>query len=220
MLERIGYLILRGEIYERIYLQPTANTEADMKSVLKRVLIDLYATILSTMCIARRLFGQGTSRRTLHAVINPNEVKSLVDKLAGKGHELSAEAQACASSLADSEFRRLRDILDKPLARIDSHMENMWAQAMSGERGEMLKWISPIPYESDHEFARRGRLEGSGEWLLERDDYREWKNSSSSTMFWLHGIREFSPMLPEISGLLGYDHNRRRPTHHQSSFCR
>jgi NACHT domain len=31
-------------------------------------------------------------------------------------------------------------------------------------------------------------LEGSGEWLLERNDFRQWEFSTSSTVLWLHGI--------------------------------
>ena len=196
LLERIGPLVLRGKIYERIYLQPIVNTEADAVSALKMMLIDLYAAVLQAMCVAWRLFGQGTFRQALHAVADPNEVKSLIGRLEEKERTLGAAAQACAGSQvellhrnASKEFRRLQDILDKPLVRIDSRLEKVWAQVESRNRGEMLRWISQIPHESDHEFARRDRLDGSGEWLLEREECKEWRNTSSSTIFWLHGIR-------------------------------
>ncbi|KAJ9156327.1 Ankyrin repeat-containing domain protein [Pleurostoma richardsiae] len=195
MLEKVGPLVLRGEIYERIYLDPRVNIKADAKSSLKRTVVDLYSVVLSSMSVAGRLFSKGIARQGLHATTHPNTVKSLLDKLDEKGRDLGAEAQACEASRIESlhqdvsaELMHLQDILERPLARVDAYLENMWASAMSSERGAMLQWISPIAYDSDHDFARKNRLKGTAEWLLAREEYQEWKESNSSTIFWLHGI--------------------------------
>jgi hypothetical protein len=44
--------------------------------------------------------------------------------------------------------------------------------------------------------AKSGLLKNTGEWLLKNEAFRDWRSSSSSGIFWLHGIRE----LPLNSG--------------------
>ncbi|KAK1622133.1 hypothetical protein BDP81DRAFT_508781, partial [Colletotrichum phormii] len=46
----------------------------------------------------------------------------------------------------------------------------------------------PVPYPSHRQNACRGRLNGSGEWLLKHREFIHWRGSSYSSVFWLHGI--------------------------------
>jgi hypothetical protein len=56
---------------------------------------------------------------------------------------------------------------------------------------EILGWISKMPYTQHHETVRKGRLENSGLWLFDQLDYVKWRKSRSSSLLWLHGIREY-----------------------------
>ena len=61
--------------------------------------------------------------------------------------------------------------------------------AAESKRSEILKWVSNIPYTSHHKLISEGRLEGTGVWLLRREEYRTWRSSSTSKLLLLRGIR-------------------------------
>jgi len=51
--------------------------------------------------------------------------------------------------------------------------------------------VSTIPYTEHHKRISEGRLEGTGEWLFEREEYCAWRSSSVSKLLLLRGIRKF-----------------------------
>jgi len=61
---------------------------------------------------------------------------------------------------------------------------------LGARRSEILEWISTIPYTSHHRQISDGRLEGTAEWILERGEYRAWRESSVSMLLLLRGIRK------------------------------
>ncbi|KAH8147314.1 uncharacterized protein LAJ45_08792 [Morchella importuna] len=56
------------------------------------------------------------------------------------------------------------------------------------ERTELLKWVTPVPYEQHHRSAAHARTDGTGAWLFESTVFREWRDSNSSTLIRLHGM--------------------------------
>jgi hypothetical protein len=68
------------------------------------------------------------------------------------------------------------------------------------KRLEILAWVSTILYREKHGSVQNGLLEGSGLWLLNNDNFKQWKTSQwktspeetspEKTLFWLHGPRE------------------------------
>ena len=60
------------------------------------------------------------------------------------------------------------------------------------DRSKILGWISTIPYTSHHRQISEGRLDGTGEWFLAKDEYRDWRESSASKLLLLRGIRKFA----------------------------
>ncbi|KAL7270484.1 hypothetical protein RUND412_006805, partial [Rhizina undulata] len=73
--------------------------------------------------------------------------------------------------------RVIKDKLDK--------LEEMNDDAL---QFEILDWISKVPFEDHHLFIRRSRQVGTGNWLLKKNDFENWRNSRSSSILWLHGI--------------------------------
>ncbi|KAK8179639.1 hypothetical protein BC567DRAFT_81212 [Phyllosticta citribraziliensis] len=55
------------------------------------------------------------------------------------------------------------------------------------ERQALLQWLSRIPYKEHHKRINDERLSGSGDWLLKKQAFAQWIQSSSSSIFWLHG---------------------------------
>lgn len=51
-------------------------------------------------------------------------------------------------------------------------------------------WLSQMHYMKHHRTALEGMLEGTGQWLLRKKEFRQWRSSSVSSILWLHGIRK------------------------------
>lgn len=58
------------------------------------------------------------------------------------------------------------------------------------KRGKILDWLSQIEYMKHHQKAKEGLLDNTGQWLFNREQYREWRSSSASGILWLRGIRK------------------------------
>lgn len=89
------------------------------------------------------------------------------------------------------ELKRLLVELKEPMMRIDSRVAATFDILNSNKQSDILRWISSIPYEDNHKTACKGRTEGTGEWLLNHEQYRDWRGSSASMILWLHGFRQF-----------------------------
>jgi hypothetical protein len=62
--------------------------------------------------------------------------------------------------------------------------------SVDSERSSILQWISKVSYTSHHKRISEGRLEGTGNWLFERQEYTTWISSSVSQLLLLRGIRK------------------------------
>jgi hypothetical protein len=57
-------------------------------------------------------------------------------------------------------------------------------------RRKILNWISTIAYQDNHKTTSVGLLEGTGDWLRNKPEFREWQASSASGILWLRGKRK------------------------------
>ena len=51
----------------------------------------------------------------------------------------------------------------------------------------MLEWLSKVKCEDHHAEVVKARLEGTGAWLLQRQEIRHWLELEESSVLWLHG---------------------------------
>jgi len=58
------------------------------------------------------------------------------------------------------------------------------------ERKKVLHWMSEIDYSGHRDELSKNLLPGSGQWLLQSQEYINWAQSSVSSIFWLHGKRK------------------------------
>ena len=56
------------------------------------------------------------------------------------------------------------------------------------DRMNLIKWFSTAPCQKHYKKASRDILAGSGAWLLQNEEYIQWKSASCSSVLWLHGI--------------------------------
>lgn len=50
-----------------------------------------------------------------------------------------------------------------------------------------MKWLDPLPYNNKLEESFEKHKEGTGDWLFEKEIFRQWESSSPSVL-WIHGI--------------------------------
>lgn len=57
------------------------------------------------------------------------------------------------------------------------------------EEQHLLGWLSSAPFSKHHRSYSEKQVPGSGEWLANHAVYRAWRDSNSSSILLLHGIR-------------------------------
>jgi len=72
---------------------------------------------------------------------------------------------------------------------------------LESRRSEILEWVSATPYTEHHTRISATRLEETGEWLFQKEEYQDWVSSGTSKLlllrdirkFWLHSINYLDP---------------------------
>jgi hypothetical protein len=194
--EKVAHLISRCGVYEGLYRADLCGETA--LSDLENGLVRLYAAILRFLASAIPLLDKATPRRALHAVLHPGEVEKFVAECESQEPLLEADVSNCervrqrsATAAHVQHLQSLRTALLEPLVRIDARVEALLDRASETQTCALLQWVSRIPYASIHIAAKEGRTEGTAEWMLQHPNFREWRESSASTLLWLHGIRKF-----------------------------
>ena len=199
--ERLTNMISRCRIYEILYLDGIQykQTQTPVKPAFERLstaLISLYAAVLRFLAKAYRAFGKGGFRRARDAIFNPGMFEGLLEQSQFFDAEVVAAVGNCkeaCSRNANRSMRRLSRILKdlgEPVWRIDSRVEALLQNVGTKRRTKVLKWISAIPYEDNHNTATMGHTSGTGEWLLQHDTYVKWRTSRACKVLWLYGIRK------------------------------
>lgn len=116
-----------------------------------------------------------------------------------------AQAQASVDNLADDikslttamsisqdvQYQSLKDILasfDQPILRTAAQISDIHASLKRTEKLEILKWLSTVKYREHHRTSISAVMPGSGAWLQQKQDFIDWKTSSTSSILWIHGI--------------------------------
>ena len=50
-------------------------------------------------------------------------------------------------------------------------------KVIANENPEIMKWLSPLDPRGRHHDVRTDRVDGVGNWLLETNEFREWRSS-------------------------------------------
>jgi len=85
-------------------------------------------------------------------------------------------------------MQNLFSSLNNPIKRLVDHSSISARMLQKTEYLRLLQWLSPVPFSRHHKRHSESRIFGSGQWLLNHHQYVNWRNSSSSSIFLLHGI--------------------------------
>ncbi|PTB51226.1 hypothetical protein M431DRAFT_540134 [Trichoderma harzianum CBS 226.95] len=194
-------IVRRGQIYEAIY--NAAITDERAIKNLYDALLDVYKTALELLASSDTLFDSGIARRTLKAVLRPEDAAGNVNDLYKKEQQFIIEVQACevsrsviSSKQANDSLKELKKQLDQlstPLLRMDKGVATLLEKLEENEFDELMYFISSEMFGKSHAAVTDARIEHTGDWILVNRDFRAWQEiSSSSAVLCLKGTGEFS----------------------------
>ena len=93
-----------------------------------------------------------------------------------------------ASKVNQNTITKLLEDVQNPIFRTAQSISEISDKHHQDQRKEIFQWLSTIPCESHHQEAIKRVLKGTGSWLLQRPEFLKWQISSSSEIFWCHGI--------------------------------
>ncbi|KAF5624688.1 ankyrin repeat-containing protein [Fusarium tjaetaba] len=197
-MEQVVCLIARCRIYHQLYLEDVVQTSKVQHQAISRLsnaMARLYAKMTSFLAYYIRLLDLNGATRTLKAFCQPGEVSEKLKEIGALETRVTTEANICQGAIGISAFQKIdenskvaRQQLREMATSFDGEMMRLWKHLNEDERCKIIQWVSDIPYESDHYIASKGRVDGTGEWLLSHEVYATWRQSDTSTLLWLNGI--------------------------------
>ena len=105
--------------------------------------------------------------------------------------QLRARAQISNAQISESKQSELLKILEelrKPFGHIGNVSQHTYDIIRNTADNSLLDWISNVPYGKHHAQIQKSVMPNTGMWLQQHSRVREWKDSSATQIFWLHGI--------------------------------
>jgi hypothetical protein len=111
--------------------------------------------------------------------------KRLKDVHDSRNAQYTAAERMGASN--DEHFRQLGATMDQLLKQ--NRENQMQEEQLRKEKRKvaLLDWLSPSSFCGPYDQHCEAHLEGSGEWLLSSEKYRNWKSSNESDLLWVRG---------------------------------
>ncbi|MCJ1279590.1 hypothetical protein MMC21_007414 [Puttea exsequens] len=213
-MEIVSGLVTHYIVIERVYMGEISVSAQQVR----KSLLALYTAILEYLIEAVRYFGSNRYMQKLKGfdITAPNKIKRLlgaVNNAKGQVDANTAHANAelelrgldrlqegqnrLWSQLQHNGFeeqekiRRLQEIVAEwqtPLVSIGDKVADLHDQYEEKQTQKILDWVSPVALEPYHATVQGSRLESTGTWLLQDQDYGKWEDSSRSSILWLRGF--------------------------------
>jgi hypothetical protein len=206
---KVASIVYRCRVLERLYIEnwhlddSCKNNDLDSVSRLQGAIVKLYTHILVILASYHRHFDHRRPTRAIIVTFNPYRAKSFLHVLETLEEEVLKHADICQSGIQlevndvirckmDELVARLADF-EYPICRIEEGVERLLDDRETNRWRDILEWISDINVGTWHDDIVRRRTRGTCNWLLEHDEFKHWKQSKSSGVFWLCGPGMNSP---------------------------
>lgn len=136
----------------------------------------MYAGILLFLLKAQRYISQDSAKRYLKAAVSADDIEQLSKNILKYEAEIQRFELLELKKLANEQFMLIRT----SLGAYDDHLENQ-------QRENILDWISTVDYRNQHRDIYNRALEGTAQWLFEKEGFIQWKHSPASSLLWLRG---------------------------------
>jgi hypothetical protein len=173
---------------------------------LKDKIVTLYQNVLEFLVEAYHYYNQSTGSRIARSIFT---VDASTVKYIAQVRALSNEVDAYMTLVSDeavfdiekkvgeiddglqrekNDLKQLLDRLSAPVNRMATQISSIDDYLSEEGRMKIFEWLSSVRYVSHHRAKLKVLLPGSGQWLLKKQEFLKWFDSSSSSILWLHGI--------------------------------
>lgn len=199
-LEYVSEVITRSAWMETLYL----SASSILRKPLQAELVKLYVVVLQFLGKARRHYSKSKVHRALGSLFSFDE-----QSVAGyMSHISDSEAKVKRiAELIDARFlRELSRSIEDGFEKISEQNENISQQIadlrgdpdhgksqgiVDAPRDDVLKWVDATSSQADFLAAQHARLSDTCEWILQREELKEWLDVGQSRktpkVLWIHG---------------------------------
>ena len=188
----------RGRLYRQLY--SPSNTSEEAFAGLLVALQNLYAGLLELLA---RVGSPGSAARDIElsrAIANPARAIGIIGKLRGLIDRLEESIVVCERTRetpVDTDIRKLLDSIPHirldlfPLHKAEADDDRDTDSSLDYDKDtELLDWLSDLPFEKHHRKIQSRRTNGTCEWILQQQEFQDWRDRPQSSTLWLHGSRK------------------------------
>ncbi|KAI4100788.1 MAG: hypothetical protein L6R37_005236 [Teloschistes peruensis] len=176
-------------LYTTILLYVARARQYYAQSTLRR----LGASVVRTSdsiddCLSKITTEQGDVQRCTYLVSTElsqdtgrkvGEIQSSVSSLSGDVAALSVDMSASQNAKYHS-LKAILDTFEQPILRTSVQISDIHANLKKNARRQILSWLSTVKYREHHRSSFSTVMPGSGRWLQRKQEFVDWKSSSSS----------------------------------------
>ncbi|KAF7917281.1 hypothetical protein EAE99_009292 [Botrytis elliptica] len=184
--EPIANLITRYALIENLYLN-MSGTPDEVDEAVKSKIVSLYTAVILYQMAIYNFWKQGKITHGIQSLV-PNKLKEMSTTIQKKSAEVEAILHSSDRKVLLELLEDINLKVSKPIAQIGSQMQQVLDVAMNIDRdrySSVLNWVSPILHMDHHQEYKP--LGGTGEWILDHSDWKKWRESQTSRLFWLRG---------------------------------
>ncbi|KAF5875452.1 putative ankyrin repeat protein [Botrytis fragariae] len=184
--EPIANLITRYALIENLYLN-MSGTPDEVDEAVKSKIVSLYTAVILYQMAIYNFWKQGKITHGIQSLV-PNKLKEMSSTIQRKSAEVEAILHSSDRKVLLELLEDINLKVSKPIAQIGSQMQQVLDVAMNIDKdrySSVLNWVSPILHMDHHQEYKP--LGGTGEWILDHSDWKKWRQSQKSRLFWLRG---------------------------------
>lgn len=191
----------RCHLYEQILNDASLQLDQSLiqaRLALRSTLVEFYVFILQFLAHAARVFDKSPAGRMLVSLWSFRDFEKLHQRWEKLEARIEIENRV-HHRMELSHLRKLVQTLSSStkdqidlIPEVRSMVSSIWDQLEDKKRGKILKWVSELDPEDQHNSARKNGTKFTCEWLLKDERYQAWESFEGSAILWLHGIREYS----------------------------
>ncbi|KAK7508938.1 uncharacterized protein IWZ02DRAFT_387461, partial [Phyllosticta citriasiana] len=206
--ERAAEIISRCAILEELYL----TEDSEISKRLRKSIVELYAAVLSFLSKAVNYFNSSAREKILKSFFTTKGAETWFATMNAKQEEVEknrvlADAQrakdtselmhttnalqeksAFESKQREEKLKGMLEDFGAEMSKVNVQLADLRNHLEADQQRKILESISKILHRSQHADLSKGRLASSGQWLLEKSEFRGWQEGSSSSILWLRGI--------------------------------
>ncbi|CAG9993752.1 unnamed protein product [Clonostachys byssicola] len=187
IMEDAARLVHHGRVFENLYLGASSRLQGPIGQEplddLRSDTVELYVAILDGLTFCCSQMQKHTILRVGSALLKPEDAKKASEQLHNRWVKLKEQAQKCDSL----RILQISDEIQRHLPGVFSTLDKILIKMQNQERIEILKRISATPYRGHHIDIQERRTTGTGEWILQAEEFQQWQASETSTITLLYG---------------------------------